>query len=324
METAKRALIVGIDRYDRMPRLTGCVSDARALARLLERHASGDSNYACHLLTGSGAQPVTRAALRAAWHGLFDGFAGHILFHFSGHGTPTRTGGVLVTQDGTPDEPGLFMDELLTLACRSQAKSILLLLDCCHAGLAGDPGLLQPAGAQGQALLREGVTVLAGAGSAQTAREAAGRGVFSSLVQEALAGGAADVRGRVSAAGIYAYVEQALGAWEQRPLYKSYADHLPPVRLCAPAVPDAVLRRLPRLFTSASSRLALAPSFEFTHPSAKPAHVALFNKFKLLRNANLLTTRGGKDLFFIALESGWVQLTALGRFYWHLARKGLL
>ena len=59
-------------------------------------------------------------------------------------------------------------------------------------------------------------------------------------------------------------------------------------------------------------------------PAARPKNVTLFNKLKILRNANLLTTQGGKDLYFIALESGWVKLTALGQFYWTLARKGLL
>lgn len=83
----------------------------------------------------------------------------------------------------------------------------------------------------------------------------------------ALRGGAADIRSNVSAAAIYAYVEQALGAWDQRPMYKSHANKLDPVRKCNPCVEDAVLRKLPEIFLEADSLLDLDPSFE---PSVEP------------------------------------------------------
>ena len=323
METSKRALLVGIDHYQNVNPLTGCVADARGMCEILERNADGSPNYECRLLTSANGPAITREYLRAQWHNLFDSFDGHILFHFSGHGTPTRAGGVLVTQEGTHGDPGLSMEELLVLASRSPAKSVLLLIDCCYAGQAGDPALLQGVGnGPGQALIREGLTILAASRSTETAREVAGNGVFTKLLLGALAGGAADVRGRVSAASIYAYVEQALGSWDQRPMYKSYADHLPPVRLCKPSVPDSLLRELPSLFPKEDSLYRLDPTYEHTEKTAKPGHVAIFNKLKVLRNANLLTTKSGKDLFFIALEAGWVKLTPLGQLYWKLAAKG--
>jgi hypothetical protein len=55
------------------------------------------------------------------------------------------------------------------------------------------------------------------------------------------------VRGQVSAAAIYAYVEQALGPWDQRPIYKSNATQLSPIRYCTPDIEDDELRRLPQL-----------------------------------------------------------------------------
>jgi len=325
MDTNKRALLVGIDHYQNASQLTGCASDARCLGKLLERHADGSPNYECRVLTSADGAPITKGYLRAQWHSLFYNFDGHILFHFSGHGTPTRTGGSIVTQDGTRDDWGLSMDELLMLASQSPAKSVLLTIDCCHADLAGNAALLQGTGGSlHQTLLREGLTILAASRATESAREAAGNGVFTKLLLGALDGGAADVRGRVSAASIYAYAEQALGSWDQRPMYKSYADCLPPVRLCKPAVPDSLLRRLPSLFPEEDSLFHLDPTYEQTEPTAKAAHVALFRKLKTLRNASLLTTQAGKDLFFIALEGGWVKLTSLGRFYWNLAQKGFL
>jgi hypothetical protein len=325
MDSNKRALIIGIDEYRQMPRLTGCVADAVAMCGLLERNEDGSPNYNCRVLTTAEGPPITREYLRSEWHRLFDNFDGHLLFHFSGHGTPTRTGGVLVTQDGTQGEPGLLMDELLTLARDSKAKTVLLIIDCCHAGYAGDPSILQAnGGSQSQTYLPQGVTILAAARKTESAHEHAGNGVFTKLVLGALSGGAADVRGRVSAASIYAYVEQALGPWDQRPLYKSYADHLPPVRLCKASVPDPLLRELPVLFKDVAMQLRLAPSYERTHSSAETGHVKLFNKLKLLRNAHLLTTQEGKDLFYIALASEWVKLTPLGQFYWTLASQRLI
>src|SRR4051812_33657948 len=101
MGTTKRALLVGIDHYKKMSPLTGCVADARAMRDLLERNDDGSPNYDCRLLTSADGPPITREYLRSQWHGLFDNFDGHILLHFSGHGSPTKAGGVLVTQDGT-------------------------------------------------------------------------------------------------------------------------------------------------------------------------------------------------------------------------------
>jgi hypothetical protein len=321
----KRALLVGIDNYDHMSPLTGCVADAHAMRKLLERHEDGRPNYECRVLTSADGPPVTRQYLRAKWHELFDNFDGHVLFHFSGHGAPTKAGGLIVTQEGAHGDPGLSMDELVALASSSKARTLLLIIDCCYSGGTGDPSLLQVSnGGQGQTLLREGLTILAASRSTEVAREMAGQGVFTQLILGALCGGAADVRGRVSAASIYAYVEQALGSWDQRPMYKSYADRLPPVRFCKPSVPDALLRELPKLFATETSSFHLGPSYETTHPTARPSHIALFKKFKTLRNAHLLTTQSGKDLYFIALESGWVKLTPLGQFYWNLATKGLV
>jgi len=218
-------------------------------------------------------------------------------------------------------DPGLPMDELLSMANRSKARSILLILDCCYSGHLGNPAILQ-GDLESHAYLREGVTILAASRPTQPSVEVEGHGIFTKLVLEALSGGATDVRGRISAASIYAYVEQALGDWEQRPLYKSHANHLPPVRLCEPAIPDDLLRELSDIFPSADSLFSMDPSFEYTEPSANPAHVALFDKFKLLRNARLLLTEEKKDLYFVALKSKSVKLSPLGQFYWNLAKKG--
>jgi len=315
----RRALLIGIDRYTHLTPLRGCVADAQAMQQLLAHNEDGSPNYECRLLTSAGRRSITKKVLRAEWTKLFENFKGDILFYFSGHGTPLKSGGFIVTQEGDTDDPGLAMDELLSLANQSEA-SVLLILDCCHAGHLGGLGALKGSGDLQKAYLKEGLTILAAARPDEAAVEIDGHGVFTKLLLGALSGGAADVRGRVSAASIYAYAEQAMGSWDQRPLYKSHADCLDPVRLCTPAVQDALLRELPKIFRKGEDgSLRLDPSFEFTHPTADPAHVEIFNKLKILRNARLLKTEGEKDLYFVALESQHVGLTPLGQFYWRLA-----
>jgi hypothetical protein len=318
----QRALLIGIDHYDAAPPLLGCAADARAMHDLLQCHEDGTRNYDCRLFTSPGQQRITRALLRSELAFLFEHFDGNVLFYFSGHGAPTTLGGYLVTEDGSADEPGVPMNDLFTWANRSKVHEVLLILDCCYSGSLGNPPNLQGYGdVENQAQLREGITILVASRPTQRAAEVGGHGRFTQLLLSALSGGAADVRGKISAAAVYAYVEQALGAWEQRPLYKSHADCLTPVRCTHPAVPDALLRELPERFPQDDSRFPLAPSFEPTHPDANPDHVAIFNKLKILRDTRLLRTVQGDDLYFAALSSHEVELTPLGRFYWILAKE---
>lgn len=321
----KRALIVGIDEYDNAPHLEGCVNDARAIEELLDKNEDGSPNFDCRTLTSGDGEPVTRARLRRNWTELFDGFAGDILFYFSGHGTPLRTGGFLVTQDGEEHDPGLWMNELIELANTSRALSVTVILDCCFAGWIGNR-VGQGGATENSAELSEGVTILAASRPTEPAMELGGHGVFTELVLGALSGGAADVRGRVSAASIYAYAEAALGPWDQRPLYKSYAQRLDPLRTCRPRVPDYLLRQLPELFPSSEAPFQMDPSYEESSASADPNHVLVFKELKKLQIAGLIDTDSPEhsDLYWAAMGSSRVILTPLGQFYWRLAKRGLI
>lgn len=313
----KRALLVGIQDYDYAPPLFCCAEDARAMADVLGRHADGSLNYECLALT-SDEQRITEAELRGKVRELFaDVAGGEVVFYFSGHGVVTDAGGHLVTQDGQANDQGYPMSELLQIANRSGVTSVLIILDCCHSGSIGGAGGDHY---QNQVLLSEGVTILAASSPQQESREGLEHSLFTELVLDALNGGAADIRGNVSAASLYGYVEQSLGAWQQRPMYKSNARRLNPIRHCEPAVSDQLLRQLPGLFASPQTEIALDPAFEHTSPSAEAAKVAMFDQFKALRDARLLKTAGGEDLYYAAIGSGAVKLTPLGRFYWQLVK----
>lgn len=318
----KRGLIIGIDHYDNYPALSGCVADAKAIAPLLQRH--GDeakaANYSCKVFTSDGADRITRPFLRSWWNKLFSSFTGEAAFYFAGHGA-RDLGGYIVTQEGELDDPGLPMNDLVELANQSRAHSVLIILDCCYSGAAGNARGGQPTGLE-RATLREGVTILAASRPTETTREVDGHGVFTDLVLGALDGGAADVRGHVSAAGIYGYVESALGSWAP-PIYKSHGTRMEPVRRCAPKVSDALLRELPDLFPTADAGYPLDTTYEEDNQvDSDPAHVAIFRKFKELQLAGLLMPEEGADLYWTAQRSEEVALTALGQFYWRIAKKG--
>lgn len=315
----KRALIVGIDEYDGGGSLSAAVADAKEMAEVLRRNGDKSLNFKCRLLTSPGPEPVTRANLRRNWRELFDDFRGDVLFYFSGHGAPTEVGGFLATQEATEDDPGLAMQELVDMANNSPAQTVLLILDCCFSGSAGNPAALRSDGLENKAILREGVTILTASRPTQLSYEIGGHGVFTNLILGALRGGAANVRGHISAASIYAYAEAALGAWDQRPLYKSHAGHLGPVRTVPPLVPDALLREIPGFFPNSDGTYKLDRTYEETNGGAKPENVAIFKKFKQLQIAGLLRPHSGTDLYWTADRSEYVVLTDLGQFYHQLA-----
>src|SRR5438132_2900102 len=92
----KKALVIGIDDYQGMP-LSGCVSDAEEIARLLEKQADGSPNYQVRLVTAPEGG-VGRDELRGLLADLFaNARDNELLFYFSGHGAETPFGAELVT-----------------------------------------------------------------------------------------------------------------------------------------------------------------------------------------------------------------------------------
>lgn len=297
------------------------VTDATAMADVLRQNSDGSNNYTCRLLVShdGGGPVITRASLREQWLELFSDFDGDLLFFFAGHGVETAWGGYLVTQDGQAGEWGLSMDDLLLLANRSNARQVILILDCCHSGHAGNPPLLQSV--RDISVLREGVTILAASRPAQAAAEAGGHGLFTAALVDGLQGAAADHIGMVSASSLYAHVDRLFDAWSQRPLFKSHVSSPQVIRCCDPIVPLSLLRLLPQHFRTADARLKLDPDYESDGDSEKSRD---FEQFKLLRNGHMIETVEDGDLYFAAINSNHIVLTLLGQYYWRLAERGAI
>ena len=315
----KRALIVGIDDYPEAP-LSGCVNDAKKMCDVLSKNQDGSPNFDCRTLLAPKGD-VTRFVLKQNIKELFGYEAEVALFYFSGHGTVNNLGGYLVTQDYQVHNEGLAMSEILAFANNSKTRDVVVILDCCHSGALGEIPVLK----EDHSVLRLGVSVLTASGASQPAVEATGSGgVFTSLVCDALNGGASDVVGNVTVAAVYAYVEQMLGAWEQRPLFKSHVSRLVPLRKCKPVIDTAILRLLPQYFSDPNAEFALDPSFE---PDAEPRNdekEKVFSHLQKYRAARLLVPVGEEHMYYAAMNSKSCKLTPLGQCYWNLAKGGKL
>jgi uncharacterized caspase-like protein len=314
----RRALVVGIDDYPDAP-LAGCVNDANAIGKLLRTHEDGSPNFSVKAMLQP-SQRVTRSGLRAALAKLFSDIdeADVALFFFSGHGTENNLGGFIVTSDAQRYDEGIPLTDVLTLANKSKARECVLLLDSCHSGHLGTIPAINDEGVH----LREGVSILAAARAAQAAVEVNGRGLFSELLCGALEGGAADVLGSTTVAAVYAYVDQALGPWDQRPLFRASLSKLVSLRDNRPAVPPEVLRQLPAWFPTADYVFPLDPSYE---PDAEPKHAEheqIFGHLQRCRAAKLVDPVGEEHMYYAAMRETGCQLTPLGEHYWRLAQSG--
>jgi uncharacterized caspase-like protein len=325
----RAALIVGINHYQHLTPLYGCVNDARAVQAVLKQHGGddGEVNFDCQLLTAEGpSDSVERATLRDAIEALFARKLDVALFYFAGHGHIETTGGYLLATDARRGDEGLSLFDVLTFANRSPAKNRIIVLDSCHSGIAG--GTLNDGR---MATLMEGVTVLTASTAEQYASEENALGIFTALFVDALNGGAANLAGDISPGSIYAYIDQSLGAFEQRPVFKTNVTEFVSLRETPRAISLANLRRLPKLFPTPDFQFPLDPSYEPESKGRDPgmpapikAHTETFAVLQSYNRLNLLVPVDAKHMWNAAMESKSCRLTALGQHYRRLVLKNRL
>ncbi|MDP9357139.1 MAG: caspase family protein [Chloroflexota bacterium] len=325
----RKALIVGIDYYEHITPLGGCVNDAYAVKSVLERNADGTINFATpQLLIGTGPnQTVTKGRLKSALRELFSDDAEISLFYFSGHGYIEDTGGFLCASDSESGDDGLALSEVMQFANQSRAKNKVILLDSCHSGIAGSHPL-----ATSVAEIKEGVTILTASTENQYAFETGGSGVFTSLFVDALNGAAANLVGAVTPGSAYAHIDQSLGPWAQRPLFKTNVKTFISLRETEPPISLGDLRLLTEYFPSPDHTFALDPSFEperngsedSTTPPPDSAHNAIFRVLQNMVKVNLVRPVDAPHMWHAAMQSKGCELTVLGQHYWRLVKEGLI
>ena len=311
----RRALIVGIDGYNQAP-LSGCVNDAKAVDAVLKRHGTGSLNFET-LLRISPPGSLTKPDLRSAIRQLFETPCDTALFYFSGHGLISSGEGYIVTTDAEQDDEGIQMTEILGLANKSPVKNKVIILDCCYSGNMGTPNT---AGGD-VAELSEGLTVLTASRGSEAAMEEQDGGVFTNLVIAALKGGAADLRGHITPGSIYAYVDQALGAWDQRPIFKTNVTQFTSLREIEPQVPLATLQKLVNYFPGPHDEHSLDPSYEYTEDEHNPDKVKIFKDLQKMEGVGLITPVGEEHMYYAAMYSKSCKLTPLGVQFWRLANE---
>ena len=317
-----KALIVGIDDYSQAP-LGGCVNDAEEIAKLLETNEDGSPNFSVKLKLNI----QTKAELLKNLHSLFkEGESDIALFYFSGHGTDEMAGQI-VTPDFNGYDMGISMNDILQIANASKSRNKIIILDCCYSGKLGDFSDNSP-----NANIGKGVTILTASNRDEVAIEdgITGHGVFTELLIQGLKGGAADVGGNITPASLYSFVDQSLGAWEQRPLFKTNITGFLPIRPVEANVSNKLLRKLHQYFAEATSEFQLDPSFEFTNtpevtheykePFAKEENVGKFKELQLYESVGLIEPVGEEHMYFAAMNSKSCRLTPLGLHYWKLSR----
>lgn len=319
----RKALVVGIDNYPGCP-LQGCRNDSEAIEDLLANNENGDPNFSVFKKD----DVPTKGDLREHIRKCFDGDCEVALFYYSGHGYIDSVGGYLVTPDYSPNDWGVSLDEVLAIANQSKCRERIIILDSCYSGQMGN---IKTSG-QNTAVINEGVTILSACREFETSMEIDGHGVFTSLLVEALKGGAADITGAISAGGIYAFIDKALGPWEQRPVFKTNVSHFTSIRKVTPQVDIKTIRRLAELFTEEYSEVQLDPSFEPTNtpgcphevvePYAKQPNTETFSVLQKLEGIGLVVPTGEEHMYYAAMNSGSCHLTPMGKQYWRLVKDG--
>lgn len=316
----RKALIIGLNEYSTESKLSWCDNDALAMKEYIATNGDGSPNFDVRMIIDKCRQIELKLAIKE----LFDDDSEIALLYFSGHGADAE-GGYLVTTDYMPNFWGVKMTDVLELANTSRARNKVIILDCCFAAKMGE-SLLN----NNTSVLGDGVTVMAASQSWQTSaeNEKIQHGVFTNLLIQGLAGGAADIGGNITPASLYSFVDQSLGSWQQRPVFKTNISQFLPVRTVNAKVPKQVLRNICRYFESPSDEFRLDPSFEFTNtpfeehhiiePYADEAHVRIFKELQLYESVGLVEPVNAEHMYFAAMEGKSCKLTALGLHYWRL------
>ncbi|MDW5550375.1 caspase family protein [Methanosarcina sp.] len=310
----RKALVIGIDDYPYNP-LNGCINDAGAVKSVLERNGDGSPNFDVRLITES--NEAGKSSLKRMVRELFNTESDIALLYYAGHGMITPTGGFIVTLDGQNDDEGISMDEILKMANDSRASSKMIIMDCCYAGSFGESKYKENI-----SYICKELNIIAACREYESAVEGEnGHGVFTSLLLDALSGGAADVRGYITAGSVYAYIDSALGAWEQRPIFKANVSKFVSIRNIPPKIPFKTLRKIVEYFPVPQEKLSLNPSYEPDSGQAVEENVRIFRDLQKYVSEGLVKPVGAEHMYYAAMESKSCKLTALGSHYWSLVKQ---
>jgi hypothetical protein len=138
----------------------------------------------------------------------------------------------------------------------------------------------------------------------------------------------------VTPGSVYAHIDQSLGPWAQRPVFKTNVKTFVSLRKATPPITLGDLRALAKHFPRAGFRFALDPSFEPERPSSQPkeapipapdpAKTAVFAVLQEYAKVNLVRPVDADHMWHAAMGSKACELTVLGEHYRRLVAEGLI
>ena len=129
-------------------------------------------------------------------------------------------------------------------------------------------------------------------------------------------------------ASVYSLVDQALGAWAQRPIFKANVQGFIWLRNVPPRVPLETLRQLPKWFPDETSLFKLDPSFEpnrdnvpekYRNIPVNEGNARIFKQLQKCNRVGLIIPDQVEHMYDAAMESTGCRLTGLGAHYRQLA-----
>ena len=210
------AVVIGIDDYQDLGKLTTARNDAKALAQTLIENGGYAENRVI-LLTDDAAESQNRPTMatlrkRIENTAAMTEAADTLFVFFSGHGIVSDGKGYLVPMDGDPKN-AVSLDWVKDTLAKAKASSKVLILDACHAGSAAKgvggiaPSLL--AGTTNLVML-----LSSAADQVSYPDEESGQSVFTRHLVAGLAGAAdADGDKAVTVAELHAFVKRSMKDW---------------------------------------------------------------------------------------------------------------
>ena len=332
-EMSRKALIIGVNDYDRIGSLNWCENDAIGMSQALEREATGDPNFSVKLLTTNNNTELKSSYVKSMIQELFSGEAEVALFYFAGHGgfNENMSEGVICLQNYDNDEGYIRISDILNWANNSKIKNKIIILDSCNSGAAGSDRNIKDE----SSVIGDGVTILTACTKQETAQENGMdmHGLFTGLLIEGLLGGASNILGQVTPGSIYSFIDNALGPWEQRPVFKTNVSEFVCLRKNIPLVDPTILREIPEWFKDPTDIFPLDPSFEpdrnnipenLRHLPKNTNNEEVFKKLQKCNRHGLIIPHEAEHMYYAAINSTGCKLTALGAYYRKLGLKGYL
>ncbi len=210
------AVVVGVERYSRIPQADFAERDAQAVAAHLL--AAGVPRRNLIHLSGSEASYSALKKYVETWLAKNVPAGGRVFFYFSGHGAPdARTGeAYLMPWDGDPaflQDTAYPTKRLFEQLAALPAREVIVATDACFSGGGGRSVLAKGARplvlkVETGIVSSENLTVFSASAADQitSTLEEKGHGMFTYFFLKGLGGEARDAVGRVTAQGLHDYL----------------------------------------------------------------------------------------------------------------------